>query len=56
MRGTTGIDPATFQAAETRMRQDLTGGFIDPLEVDAQQRASRILREEEEQKILTGSP
>ena len=54
MRGTTPINPGALKVAGSRMRQDLEGGFINPLEVDAQQRAAQILREEEERKILTG--
>ena len=55
MRGTTNIDPSTFSVAESRMRQDLKGQFINPLEVDAQLRAAQILREEERKKLL-GTP
>jgi len=54
MRGTTNINPSVLPLAQQRMRQDLQGQFLNPLEPNAQQRAAQILREEEERKILTG--
>ena len=54
MRGTTNINPSVLPLAQQRMRQDLQGKFLNPLEPNAQQRAAQILREEEERKILTG--
>ena len=54
MRGTTNINPSVLPLAQQRMRQDLQGKFLNPLESNAQQRAAQILREEEERKILTG--
>jgi hypothetical protein len=43
-----------FDVANEQLNQGLTGQFLTP-DVRAQ-RASQVLREEEEQKILTGSP
>ena len=53
MKGTQ-VNPAVFPVAEQRLRQDLEGAFINPLQID-RSRASQVLREEEEKK-LTGSP
>ena len=53
MKGTQ-IDPSVFPVAEQRLRQDLEGAFINPLQID-RSRAAQVLREEEEKK-LTGSP
>ena len=50
MRGTQ-INPAVFPVAEQRLRQDLKGRFINPLDVE-KSRASQALREEEEKKLL----
>ena len=50
MRGTQ-INPAVFPVAEQRIRQDLKGRFINPLDVE-KSRASQALREEEEKKLL----
>ena len=55
MRGTTDINPSVLPLAQQKMRQDLQGKFLNPLELNAQQRAAQVLREEEEKKIL-GTP
>jgi hypothetical protein len=55
MRGTTNINPSVLPIAQQKMRQDLQGKFLNPLEPNAQQRAAQVLREEEERKIL-GTP
>ena len=46
------IDPSTIRAAQTELRQDLTGRYITP---DDRARAIQVLREEEERKLI-GSP
>ena len=46
------IDPSTIRAAQTELRQDLTGRYITP---DDRARAIQALREEEERKLI-GSP
>ena len=48
------ISKGMFDVANEQLNQGLTGQFLTP-DVRAQ-RASQVLREEEEQKILTGSP
>ena len=53
-QGTVGVTKETFDAAARGLRQDLKGRFINPIERQSRDRASRILREEEERKILTG--
>ena len=50
MRGTQ-INPSAFPVAEQRLRQDLTGRFINPLDIE-RSRASQLLREEEEKKLI----
>lgn len=55
MRGTTNINPSVLPIAQQKMRQDLQGKFLNPLEPNAQQRAAQVLREEEMKKIL-GTP
>ena len=53
VRGTD-INPAAFPVAEQRLRQDLEGAFINPLQID-RSRASQVLREEEEKKLTGGT-
>jgi len=53
MKGTQ-IDPSVFPVAEQRLRQDLEGAFINPLQID-RSRAAQVLREEEEKKLTGGT-
>ena len=50
MKGTQ-VSPAAFPVAESRLRQDLTGKFINPLDIE-RSRAAQVLREEEERKLI----
>ena len=53
MKGTQ-VNPAVFPVAEQRLRQDLEGAFINPLQID-RSRAAQVLREEEEKKLTGGT-
>ena len=50
MKGTQ-VSPAAFPVAESRLRQDLRGKFINPLDIE-RSRAAQVLREEEERKLI----
>ena len=47
----TKVNPAAFPVAESRLRQDLRGKFINPLDIE-RSRAAEVLREEEERKLI----
>jgi len=49
MRGSQ-VSPEAFPIAEQKLRQDLTGRFINPLD-QQRSRAAQVLREEEERKL-----
>ena len=50
----TDINPTALPVAEQRLRQDLEGAFINPLQIE-RSRASQVLREEEMDKLTGGT-
>jgi hypothetical protein len=50
----TDINPTALPIAEQRLRQDLEGAFINPLQIE-RSRASQVLREEEMDKLTGGT-